>query len=207
MTYFLLTLLLFSGFFLTIVILLQRGRGGGLVGALGGQGGQSAFGTRAGDTFTWITIVTVLVWVVLAALTGASMKSDSKEDTSYGSDEEEKVQVDPAADDKEDSGKSGKSKDGGLPDFEDFNVGPKGTGPLGGGIKGSKPAGEKEDDEPSLAAPPDEDDKPADDAKPAEPAADSDGSDKAATEKSESSEPDADSTDAPTEKPADKAGE
>jgi preprotein translocase subunit SecG len=29
------------------------------------MGGQSAFGTKAGDTFTKITIVTAIIWIVL----------------------------------------------------------------------------------------------------------------------------------------------
>jgi preprotein translocase subunit SecG len=58
----------FVSLFLILLVLVQRGRGGGLAGALGGMGGQSAFGTRAGDTFTWITYATALVWIVLAAL-------------------------------------------------------------------------------------------------------------------------------------------
>src|SRR6266567_1043844 len=52
--------------FLILVILVQRGRGGGLTGALGGMGGQSAFGTKAGDLFTRITIVVAALWVLLA---------------------------------------------------------------------------------------------------------------------------------------------
>ena len=52
--------------FLVLVILVQRGRGGGLTGALGGMGGQSAFGTKAGDLFTRITIVVAAIWVVLS---------------------------------------------------------------------------------------------------------------------------------------------
>src|SRR3954452_12490196 len=52
--------------FLILVILVQRGRGGGLTGALGGMGGQSAFGTKAGDLFTRITIVVAAIWVVLS---------------------------------------------------------------------------------------------------------------------------------------------
>ena len=52
--------------FLMLVILVQRGRGGGLTGALGGMGGQSAFGTKAGDLFTRITIVVAAIWVLLA---------------------------------------------------------------------------------------------------------------------------------------------
>ena len=52
--------------FLVLVILVQRGRGGGLTGALGGMGGQSAFGTKAGDLFTRITIITAAIWVLLS---------------------------------------------------------------------------------------------------------------------------------------------
>ncbi len=50
---------------LIIIVLLQKGRGGGLGGILGG-GGQSAFGTRTGDVFTWVTIVLVGVFLLLA---------------------------------------------------------------------------------------------------------------------------------------------
>jgi preprotein translocase subunit SecG len=55
------------------VILLQRSRGGGLAGAFGGSGGQSAFGTKAGDVFTRITIGIAIVWVTLAVVTGYAM--------------------------------------------------------------------------------------------------------------------------------------
>lgn len=53
--------------FMILLILIQRGRGGGLVGALGGMGGQSAFGTKAGDLFTRVTMWTAFFWIVLAA--------------------------------------------------------------------------------------------------------------------------------------------
>jgi preprotein translocase subunit SecG len=55
--------------FLVLLVLVQRGRGGGIAGALGGMGGNSAFGTKAGDTFTWITYGTAAVWILLAMLT------------------------------------------------------------------------------------------------------------------------------------------
>ena len=64
--------------FLIFIILLQRGRGGGLAGAFGGAGGQSAFGTKAGDVFTRITIGVAVVWVALAAGTGFAMRAESK---------------------------------------------------------------------------------------------------------------------------------
>ncbi len=51
-----------------LLILIQRGRGGGLIGALGGSGGSSPFGSRAGDTFTRITLVTAAVWMFLIML-------------------------------------------------------------------------------------------------------------------------------------------
>ncbi len=51
-----------------IVVLLQKGKGQGLSGAFGGMG-QSAFGTRVGDLFTWITIVLAVVFLSLAILT------------------------------------------------------------------------------------------------------------------------------------------
>jgi len=55
--------------FLMLVILVQRGRGGGLTGALGGMGGQSAFGTKAGDLFTRVTIAVAAIWILLCMLT------------------------------------------------------------------------------------------------------------------------------------------
>src|SRR5437762_2603658 len=63
--FFAISLMLLS-LFMVLVILVQRGRGGGLTGALGGMGGQSAFGTKAGDLFTRITIVVAALWVLLA---------------------------------------------------------------------------------------------------------------------------------------------
>ncbi len=51
--------------FLICLILIQRGKGGGLAGAFGGAGGSSAFGTKAGDVFTKVTMYTALVWIAL----------------------------------------------------------------------------------------------------------------------------------------------
>jgi preprotein translocase subunit SecG len=54
--------------FLILLILIQRGKGGGLAGAFGGMGGQSAFGTKAGDLFTKVTIGVVAVWIIVCMI-------------------------------------------------------------------------------------------------------------------------------------------
>ena len=64
-----LPLLLLTCIFMIVLVLIQRGKGGGLAGALGGMGGQSAFGTKAGDLFTRITIGVALFWIVLCMVT------------------------------------------------------------------------------------------------------------------------------------------
>lgn len=57
-----------TALFLILLVLIQRGRGGGLAGALGGMGGQSAFGTKAGDMFTKITVGVAGFWILLCIL-------------------------------------------------------------------------------------------------------------------------------------------
>ena len=58
-------LVLLVGIFLILLVLIQKGKGGGLAGAFGGTGGSSAFGSRAGDQFTRVTIVVAAVWIAL----------------------------------------------------------------------------------------------------------------------------------------------
>src|SRR5438045_9434937 len=58
-------LLVLTSLFLILVILIQRGKGAGLAGAFGGAGGSSAFGSRAGDAFTRVTIIVAAVWLLL----------------------------------------------------------------------------------------------------------------------------------------------
>ena len=50
---------------LILVVLLQKGRGGGLGAALGGAG-SAAFGTKVGDFMTWVTIVLTAMFLLLA---------------------------------------------------------------------------------------------------------------------------------------------
>jgi len=58
-------MLVLTSLVLVLLVLIQRGRGGGLAGALGGMGGQSAFGTKAGDVFTKITVGVAAFWIGL----------------------------------------------------------------------------------------------------------------------------------------------
>lgn len=70
--------------FIILLVLVQRGRGGGLAGALGGPGGSSAFGAKAGDTFTKITIYVVSFWIVLCLM--ASIWAANRGDALGGGD-------------------------------------------------------------------------------------------------------------------------
>jgi preprotein translocase subunit SecG len=58
-------IIMLLGLFLMLLVLIQRGKGGGLSGAFGGAGGSSAFGSRAGDQFTRITLITAAIWILL----------------------------------------------------------------------------------------------------------------------------------------------
>jgi len=70
LTRFILQLLLFVlSLWLIFLVLIQRGKGGGLTGALGGSGGSSAFGAKAGDAFTRVTVVSATLWIFLCMVT------------------------------------------------------------------------------------------------------------------------------------------
>jgi len=55
---------------LILVILLQKGRGGGLTAAFGGGMGGGLLGSKTGDFLTWVTIVLVGVFLTLAVVMG-----------------------------------------------------------------------------------------------------------------------------------------
>jgi preprotein translocase subunit SecG len=67
LTFLLTPLFLVAGVLLILVVLIQKGRGGGLVGAFSGIGSQT-MGTKAGDVMTWITVGFATVFLLLAML-------------------------------------------------------------------------------------------------------------------------------------------
>jgi len=59
---------------LMLIVLLQKGRGGGVGAAFGGGGATSLLGTKTGDFLTWVTICLVALFLVLAVLMGKFMR-------------------------------------------------------------------------------------------------------------------------------------
>ena len=52
---------------LILVVLIQKGRGGGLGAAFGGAAG-GVLGSKTGDFLTWVTVVLVALFLILAVL-------------------------------------------------------------------------------------------------------------------------------------------
>ena len=62
------SLMVLVSLFMILLVIIQRGKGGGLAGAFGGMGGSSAFGTKAGDIFTRVTMIVAGVWIIFSML-------------------------------------------------------------------------------------------------------------------------------------------
>jgi preprotein translocase subunit SecG len=135
--YLLMTLLFVTSVFLILLVLVQRGRGGGLAGAFGGAGGQSAFGTRAGDVFTRVTIVVATIWIILCAAS-VKLMSTSDEVVSAGS-------AQPATNQRfGDRGKEGAAAEGEkLPASKPGAEAPAGEKPAAEAPAGEKPAAQQ----------------------------------------------------------------
>ena len=67
------------GLLLMLIILIQRGKGGGLAGAFGGAGGSSPFGSRAADAFVKVTLYMAAVWVLFIMIHVKVVKYDTVE--------------------------------------------------------------------------------------------------------------------------------
>ncbi len=70
---------LLTAVILILLVLIQRGRGGGLAGAFGGPGGHSAFGTKTADVFTRATAVVGGIFFVLSIVAALILKSGAAE--------------------------------------------------------------------------------------------------------------------------------
>ncbi|MBN1125434.1 MAG: preprotein translocase subunit SecG [Sedimentisphaerales bacterium] len=57
-----------SAIFLILIVLLQKGRGGGIGSAFGGGGAGSLLGTKTGDFLTWVTIGLVGVFLIFGVI-------------------------------------------------------------------------------------------------------------------------------------------
>lgn len=68
--------MLLLAIFLILLVLIQRGKGGGLAGAFGGVGGSSPFGSRAGDLFTRVTLVVAGAWLLLLMIQVKVVQAD-----------------------------------------------------------------------------------------------------------------------------------
>jgi preprotein translocase subunit SecG len=66
------------GLILMLIVLVQRGKGGGLAGAFGGAGGSSPFGSRAADQFVRITLWFAGVWVLVIMIHVKVVKYDTQ---------------------------------------------------------------------------------------------------------------------------------
>jgi preprotein translocase subunit SecG len=72
-------LFVFCSLALILVILMQKGRGGGLSGAFGGGMAGGILGSKTGDFLTWVTIVLVGVFLTLAVVMGKFYRPEVSE--------------------------------------------------------------------------------------------------------------------------------
>lgn len=63
---------------LVLIVLIQKGKGGGLSAAFGGIG-SSLLGTKTGDFLTWVTISIVGVWLLLSVAAAKWFKPAASE--------------------------------------------------------------------------------------------------------------------------------
>ena len=80
--YIVMGLFVFVCLILTMLVLIQKGRGGGLANAFGGGGGHTPFGTKTGDVLTWATSIIfgifILLAIVLNLIANAKQNQDDK---------------------------------------------------------------------------------------------------------------------------------
>src|SRR5437660_11283924 len=72
------TLFIIVSIFLILIVLIQKGRGGGLASAFGGGGGNTAFGSKTGDVLTWATSIIFGVFLLLAVILNLMSRTPAK---------------------------------------------------------------------------------------------------------------------------------
>ncbi|MGD0784699.1 MAG: preprotein translocase subunit SecG [Sedimentisphaerales bacterium] len=63
---------------LVLIVLIQKGRGGGLSSTFGGLS-SSLLGTKTGDFLTWVTISVVALWLLLSVVAAKWFKPEASE--------------------------------------------------------------------------------------------------------------------------------
>ena len=69
---------------LVLIVLIQKGRGGGLSGAFGGAMAGGILGSKTGDFLTWVTVSLVGVFLILAVVMAKFYKPATSD---YGADQ------------------------------------------------------------------------------------------------------------------------
>jgi preprotein translocase subunit SecG len=69
---------------LVLIVLIQKGRGGGLSGAFGGAMAGGILGSKTGDFLTWVTVALVGVFLTLAVVMAKFYKPSTGD---YGADQ------------------------------------------------------------------------------------------------------------------------
>jgi len=64
---------------LILIVLIQKGRGGGLSGAFGGAMASGILGSKTGDFLTWVTIVLAGVFLTIAVVMARFYRPDVSE--------------------------------------------------------------------------------------------------------------------------------
>ena len=63
-----------SAIILILIVLIQKGKGGGLGAAFSGGAASNIFGSKTGDFLTWVTIAVVAVFLSLAIIMDINYK-------------------------------------------------------------------------------------------------------------------------------------
>ena len=75
---------------LVLIVLIQKGRGVGLTGALGGGAASGILGSKTGDFLTWVTIVLAGLFLTLAVVMAKFYKPSASE---YGATQSQQATV------------------------------------------------------------------------------------------------------------------